>query len=45
MVFFICGIQKNDTNEYTYKTEIGSQKQAYRKQTYGYERGMRGEER
>ena len=25
MILLICGIYKNDTNEFIYKTEIGSQ--------------------
>ena len=33
----ICGILKQDTNEFTYKTERISQT----KQTYGYQRGKR----
>ena len=43
MISLTCGIQKNDTNELIYKTEIDSQRQTHnRKQTYGYQRGKEG---
>ena len=40
MVSLMCGIFKNDTNELIYKQK---QTHRYRKQTYGYQRGKRGE--
>ena len=39
MISFICGIKKNDTNKFIYRTEIDSQTQ---KTNYGYQRGKAG---